>query len=101
MRLNQEVSDHAEDTLWSSGRSELSTIRGITPRDAATHRKILIIITVLIRASAKAAGEKLMGKAQAGLPCSSPAPTPASPPELLCFEVDDIFLESLIVGEKP
>lgn len=35
---------------------------GITPRDAATHRKILIITIVIIRASVKETGEKLIGK---------------------------------------
>lgn len=60
---------------------------GITPRDATTCRNILIIIVVIIRASAKATGEKLMGKSTNGA-------TPlllASLPEQLCFEVNRYF----------
>lgn len=62
-------------------------MRGITPQDAATHRKILMIIIVIIRASVKATGEKLMGKSgdrAALLPL-------ASLPERLGFEVHRHF----------
>lgn len=59
-------------------------------------REILIIIIVTIRASAKATGEKLMGKAQTGLPRF-----PWLPFRSGCFEVADTFLESLLLGEKP
>ena len=60
---------------------------GITPQDAATHRKILIIIVVIIRTSAKATGEKLMGKSTNGaalLPLASLS-------EWLCFEANRCF----------
>ena len=60
---------------------------GITPRDAATHRKILIIIIVIIRTSAKATGEKLMGKSTYGAALFPPAFLP----EWLCFEVKRYF----------
>lgn len=60
---------------------------GITPQDAAEHRKILIITIVIIRASVKATGEKLIGNRADGaalLPL-------ASLPEWLCFEVNRHF----------
>lgn len=60
------------------------------------HRKILIIIIVTIRASVKATGEKLMGKAQSGLPRS-----PGFPSRAAALKSTDAFLESLILGEKP
>lgn len=41
VRLNWGCLNHVEDTLCSSGRLELSMLGGVTPRDAATHRKIL------------------------------------------------------------
>lgn len=69
---------------------------GITLQDAATHRKILIIIVVIIRASVKATGEKLMGKGTDGAPCS---------PWLLfhrgfALKSTDIFWQSLNLGEE-
>lgn len=91
------MSEAPEDTLWFSGRLELSMLGRITPWDAATHRKILIIIVVVIRALAKATGEKLMGKAQTGLPCSPWLPFYSG----FALKSTDIFLESLILGEEP